>query len=128
MGSGRGGKCCSLKTSIHQALIMVLFSPSLPCHPDIARPAPQVSLPHTHTDPFTHPPSPLALQEQVLQLNNERFLVPEVLFSPTDIGLNQAGVPEAVVQAVNATHAALQPLLYTNVILTGKPLHSKNPV
>ena len=69
------------------------------------------------TLPLSPPP---ALQEQVLQLNNERFLVPEVLFSPTDIGLNQAGVPEAVVQAVNATHAALQPLLYTNVILTGE--------
>jgi hypothetical protein len=29
--------------------------------------------------------------EQVLQLNNERFMVSEALFHPTDIGLNQAG-------------------------------------
>ena len=45
--------------------------------------------------------------------------VPELLFRPMDIGLQQAGVAEAVVQAVSAAHPALQPLLYTNVVLTG---------
>lgn len=30
--------------------------------------------------------------EQVLSMNNERFMVPEALFHPTDIGMNQAGV------------------------------------
>ena len=34
---------------------------------------------------------------QVLTLNNERFMVPEVLFQPTDIGLQQAGLPQAIV-------------------------------
>ena len=29
--------------------------------------------------------------EQVLTVNNERFMVPEALFHPTDIGMNQAG-------------------------------------
>ncbi len=57
--------------------------------------------------------------EQVLQLNNERFMVPEALFSPSDIGLEQAGLPEAIVQAVSSAHPAVQPLLYTNVLLTG---------
>ncbi|GFR49305.1 hypothetical protein Agub_g11327 [Astrephomene gubernaculifera] len=57
--------------------------------------------------------------DQVLVLNNERFMVPELLFHPDDIGLQQAGVAEAVVQAVTATHPALAPLLYSNVILTG---------
>lgn len=46
--------------------------------------------------------------------------VPELLFRPMDIGLQQAGVAEAVVQAVSAAHPALQPLLYTNVVLTGE--------
>ncbi|KAG1671132.1 hypothetical protein FOA52_005384 [Chlamydomonas sp. UWO 241] len=64
-------------------------------------------------------PTEAAKQEQVLQLNNERFMVPELLFSPSDISLQQAGVAEAVVQAVSSAHAALRPLLYTNVILTG---------
>lgn len=43
----------------------------------------------------------------------------QVLFHPSDIGLNQAGVAEAVVQAVQAVHPALHPLLYNNIILTG---------
>ncbi len=104
--------------------------------------------------------------DQVLVLNNELFMVPEVLFRcgpvshtlfsrcggetragtatgriqhptnqppptnqptnrsqptarPTDIGLQQAGLPEAVAQAVAACHPALAPLLWSNVILTG---------
>ncbi|KAF5839191.1 actin family [Dunaliella salina] len=60
-----------------------------------------------------------AAGEQVLPLNNERFMVPEVLFHPSDIGLMQAGVAEAVLQAVQSVHASLHPLLYNNVILTG---------
>jgi actin-related protein 6 len=58
-------------------------------------------------------------QDQTLALNNERFMVPEVLFYPSDIGLQQCGVAEAVVQAVEASHPSLAPLLYSNIILTG---------
>ncbi|KAG2501776.1 hypothetical protein HYH03_000276 [Edaphochlamys debaryana] len=57
--------------------------------------------------------------DQVLVLNNERFMVPELLFHPLDIGLQQAGVAEALVQAVTACHPGLAPLLFGNVILTG---------
>lgn len=32
-----------------------------------------------------------AVNEQVLRVNNERFMVPEALFHPSDIGLDQAG-------------------------------------
>lgn len=48
-------------------------------------------------------------------------LIPDaqVLFNPRDIGLDQAGVAESVVHAVQAVHPAFAPLLYTNVILTG---------
>ena len=38
---------------------------------------------------------------------------------PTDIGLQQAGLPEAVAEAIGACHPALAPLLWSNVILTG---------
>jgi hypothetical protein len=31
--------------------------------------------------------------EQVLTVNNERFMVPEALFHPSDIGMDQAGAP-----------------------------------
>lgn len=56
---------------------------------------------------------------QVLLLNNERFMVPEALFTPADIGLPQAGLPEVVTQSVSALHPALTPLLYGHVVLTG---------
>ena len=36
---------------------------------------------------------------QVLLLNNERFLVPELAFHPGDIGLQQAGLPELLAEA-----------------------------
>ena len=33
---------------------------------------------------------------QVLALNNERFMVPEVVFCPADIGLRQAGLAQVL--------------------------------
>lgn len=49
----------------------------------------------------------------------ERFVVPEVLFRPSDIGLRQAGLPEAILQAVQACDVGLQGPLYANILLTG---------
>ena len=61
----------------------------------------------------------MACDLQVLALNNERFMVPEVLFQPSDIGLQQIGLPRAIVEAVEATPPDLHPLLYSNVLCTG---------
>lgn len=58
-------------------------------------------------------------REQVLVVNNERFMVPEVLFNPTDIGLNQGGIAETIVQAINAVPSCLHALLYPNIVLIG---------
>lgn len=40
--------------------------------------------------------------QQLLAMNNERFMIPEILMHPSDIGLEQAGIPEAIVQSVDA--------------------------
>lgn len=40
--------------------------------------------------------------DQILTMNNERFMIPEILFNPSDIGMNQAGIPEAIFQSVEA--------------------------
>lgn len=56
---------------------------------------------------------------QVLNVNNERFMVPEALFRSLDIGLQQAGLAETVRDAVEAVHPDLRPLLYSNVLCTG---------
>lgn len=57
--------------------------------------------------------------EQCLTMGNERISVPEVMFNPSDIGLEQAGLAEAIVQAVNEAHPMLRGAMYGNVVLTG---------
>lgn len=57
--------------------------------------------------------------EQVLPMNNERIAVPELLFNPSDIGLEQAGVAELIYQAVEACPEDYHADLYANVVLTG---------
>ena len=58
---------------------------------------------------------------QTLGMGNERFMVPEALFHPSDVGLSQAGVAEATAQAVEAVKrdARLKGLFYANVVLCG---------
>ena len=58
---------------------------------------------------------------QTLGMGNERFMVPEALFHPSDVGLQQAGVAEATAQAVEAVKrdARLKGLFYANVVLCG---------
>ena len=57
--------------------------------------------------------------EQLVRMNNERFMVPEILFQPSDIGISQMGIPEAVVECVGGCEEAAQPWLYRNIVLTG---------
>ncbi|CAI0389264.1 unnamed protein product [Linum tenue] len=59
------------------------------------------------------------LNKNEFDLTNERFLVPEMLFHPVDLGLNQAGLAECIVRAVNACSSLLHPVLYESIILTG---------
>ena len=40
--------------------------------------------------------------EQILRLANERFAVPEMLFHPSDIGIQEMGIPEAIVHSIQA--------------------------
>jgi len=58
-------------------------------------------------------------QQQTLKMNNERITVPEILFNPSDIGLDQGGVAELIVEAIEASPKWLHPLLYSNIITSG---------
>jgi len=64
---------------------------------------------------------PTEVEHQFLTLTNERFMVPEALFRPSDIGLQQCGVPELVTQAVEIEELAdtQRALCYLDVILVG---------
>lgn len=57
--------------------------------------------------------------EQVLRMNNERFAVPELLFHPSDIGIQEMGIPEAISHAINELPTEMQPHCYMNILLTG---------
>ncbi|XP_028307095.1 actin-related protein 6 isoform X1 [Gouania willdenowi] len=57
--------------------------------------------------------------EQILRLANERFAVPEMLFHPSDIGIQEMGIPEAIVHSVQALPEEMQPHFYQNIVLTG---------
>ncbi|KAJ2910624.1 Actin- protein 6 [Coemansia aciculifera] len=58
-------------------------------------------------------------EAQVLPLCNERFAIPEALFSPCDVGLEQGGIHQAVVQAVMACDENLRGVLMANILLVG---------
>eukprot|EP01125_Pyxidicula_operculata_P017547 TRINITY_DN6145_c0_g1_i5.p1 TRINITY_DN6145_c0_g1~~TRINITY_DN6145_c0_g1_i5.p1 ORF type:complete len:436 (+),score=65.16 TRINITY_DN6145_c0_g1_i5:72-1379(+) len=58
------------------------------------------------------------VEEQILVMNTER-LIPEILFRPSDVGINQAGVAESIVQAVEETPKDLHELMYSNIVIMG---------
>ncbi|KAF9026474.1 actin-domain-containing protein [Hymenopellis radicata] len=61
----------------------------------------------------------LADSDQVLVMNNERFSVPEIMFSPDIIGLNQAGLPGAVAASISLLPEDLQGMFWANIGVFG---------
>ncbi len=57
--------------------------------------------------------------EQSLFLGNERISVPELLFNPSYVGINQMGIAEAIVHAISTTPSEMHPHFYSNIVLTG---------
>ncbi|KAM7298367.1 actin-related protein 6 [Ixodes scapularis] len=57
--------------------------------------------------------------EQMIRLNNERFMVPELLFHPSDIGIDEMGIPEALLHVVSGLPKDVGPHMLKNVLLTG---------
>ncbi|CAG9857549.1 unnamed protein product [Phyllotreta striolata] len=56
---------------------------------------------------------------QILKLNNERFVVPEILFHPSDIGMKSAGLAEAVVDSIFRCPEHARRDLAKHVVLSG---------
>jgi len=65
---------------------------------------------------------------QVLRLNNERIAIPELLFTPSDLGINQAGIAEASARTVltNIKSPVSQGILLDTILLTGGNTKFKN--
>ncbi|CAI5735728.1 unnamed protein product [Peronospora destructor] len=65
-------------------------------------------------------------EEQILEIGVEMVTVPEVLFNPSDIGIHQAGIAEALVQAVKTCPEELSDAFYANILLVGGNTKFKN--
>ncbi|KAJ1886176.1 Actin- protein 6 [Kickxella alabastrina] len=103
---------------------------ALDFHNRLATTRPQQPLRYVLPD-FTHSkqgfihgddPEALALMDnpQVLPLGNERFAIPEALFFPQDVGLDdQGGVHLAIMQAAEACGEDLRGLMLGNIVLVG---------
>ena len=57
---------------------------------------------------------------QFLSLSRERFQVPEMLFSPHEIGINSLGLSEAIVEAIMRTEELQRPILFKNIMGKGQ--------
>ena len=47
---------------------------------------------------------------QVIRVNSERVTVPEILFRPSDVGLEQIGIAEAINYVIGLTDPGTYPL------------------
>ncbi|XP_049882770.1 actin-related protein 6 [Pectinophora gossypiella] len=59
------------------------------------------------------------LEQQTLRLNNERFTIPELLFHPSDVGIPQMGIPEAIIHSINLCPNEHTESLLANIVLCG---------
>lgn len=57
--------------------------------------------------------------EDVLTLRNERFVIPEILFNPTDIGMPTPGLADLVYQSLQVLPVGLWPGLLANIVVVG---------
>src|SRR5438034_9667629 len=54
-----------------------------------------------------------------MTLSNERFTIPEILFSPSDTGSTQPGLAACVIQSLSVLPRALQASLLGNILVVG---------
>ncbi|CAK1548852.1 unnamed protein product [Leptosia nina] len=59
------------------------------------------------------------LEQQTIRLNNERFSIPELLFHPSDVGVPQMGIPEAIIHSIDLCPEKHKESLLENIILYG---------
>ena len=58
-------------------------------------------------------------EEQLLNLTTELIRAPELLFNPTDVGIQQGGISHAIMQSLEACHIDLKGPLLSNILLVG---------
>lgn len=74
-----------------------------------------------HSDSHSGPKSradEMQIQDS-MTLGNERFVVPEILFNPMDLGMQQAGLPEVIMQSLASVPRGLWASMLANVVVVG---------
>lgn len=56
---------------------------------------------------------------QTLKLGNERFTMPEILFDPSIIDLQQSGLCETIAESIQASPKEFRSLLCSNIVIVG---------
>jgi actin-related protein 6 len=57
--------------------------------------------------------------EAFITVGNERFVVPELLLTPGDIGTNQAGIPELITESLYQLPEGIRPAMLANIVAVG---------
>lgn len=73
-------------------------------------------------DPYCHSKARKAValsEEDALTLRNERFLVPELIFNPSDVGILQPGLADLIQESLNELPIGLWPSMLANIIVVG---------
>lgn len=65
------------------------------------------------------PDDPMSTREEVFPLANERFVVPEMLFTPSDIAMPQSGIAEIILQSLQCLPELLWQPMLANILLVG---------
>ncbi|KAK3686498.1 Actin-related protein 6 [Vermiconidia calcicola] len=58
-------------------------------------------------------------REHIVTIGNERFTVPELLFTPSDIGMQQDGLPGTILQSLHSLPEGLWQPFLANVLVVG---------
>ncbi|QRV93558.1 actin [Ceratobasidium sp. AG-Ba] len=62
---------------------------------------------------------PLEESDTVLPMNNERFVIPELLFQPSDVGLAQVGLVETIANSIESLPEEMRGVAWANIGLVG---------
>lgn len=64
-------------------------------------------------------PDRLVTDQQIIKMNNERIQTTEILFYPSDIGINQIGISHCIHFCIESLPDEFKPILYENIVLIG---------
>lgn len=65
------------------------------------------------------PKNQAVTDQQTIRMNNERIQIPELLFYPSDCGINQIGISHAIFHSVENLPSEVRPHMYGNILLMG---------